>query len=299
MSLPQTREAVQVTAGFIESVISTSLNSTMLVTFLMGIYTIVYFGSLGQRIPTRSYRWCITMLYLLCVGWFAIQWYIIKWQFVVNGSTRATVFAAIFDGPTWNMLVLDITTFLMYIIADGLLIWRCFYVWDRSFRIIAVPLFLLLSETALYLTTTVFEEIVMKKIPLTVQDVVTTNSLLFAGYFVSFATSLMATLLIAYRVYSVSKQGTGSAQRFRRIIEIMVQTAAVYSLALLGIAPTLMVARVALAAGATGHAPTTLHLSQLEFGGRSATHADTLNGMDNVLEINEEKRGPQSEKDQP
>jgi hypothetical protein len=59
------------------------------------------------------------------------------------------------------------------------------------------------------------------------------NSLSFAGYFTTFATSFATTLLIAYRIHAVAARGTAQ-NRFRHITAIVVESGAVYSLALLG-----------------------------------------------------------------
>lgn len=54
-----------------------------------------------------------------------------------------------------------------------------------------------------------------------------------SGYFVSAATSLTATFLIAYRINSLSKDGLSESRgRFKQIIEMLVQSVIFYSLAL-------------------------------------------------------------------
>lgn len=60
------------------------------------------------------------------------------------------------------------------------------------------------------------------------------NNLQSAGYFLSAATSLTATVLIGSRVNSVAKDGTSdSSGRFKNILEIMIQSVAIYSLAII------------------------------------------------------------------
>jgi hypothetical protein len=67
------------------------------------------------------------------------------------------------------------------------------------------------------------------------------NSMAFAGYFTTFATSFVTTLLIAYRIHAVATRGT-SQRRFRHITAIVVESGAVYSLSLLFGAITTVVA---------------------------------------------------------
>ena len=60
------------------------------------------------------------------------------------------------------------------------------------------------------------------------------NYLLCAGTFVTVATTLWTTILIAYRIHSVSKHNIPkhAKQRFYRILEIIMQSSIVYSLVL-------------------------------------------------------------------
>ena len=60
------------------------------------------------------------------------------------------------------------------------------------------------------------------------------NDLLASGYFSSFACTISSTLLIVYRIYnSVSNRDNHSKKRFMHIVDVVVQSAAAYSLILL------------------------------------------------------------------
>lgn len=68
------------------------------------------------------------------------------------------------------------------------------------------------------------------------------NAVTSAAYFLSFGTTLVTTVLIAYRIYSVSKQQGVSSKRLKHIMDIVVQSGAVYALsqltaALAGVVP--------------------------------------------------------------
>lgn len=56
------------------------------------------------------------------------------------------------------------------------------------------------------------------------------NDMLAAAFFISFATTLVTTVLIAYRIHSVSQNQGASSRRFKHIIDIVVQSGAVYAL---------------------------------------------------------------------
>lgn len=60
----------------------------------------------------------------------------------------------------------------------------------------------------------------------------TVNGIGSSGYFISAITSLVVTFLIAYRINSVTKDGLAETRgRFKQIIEIVIQSVLVYSLA--------------------------------------------------------------------
>ena len=60
------------------------------------------------------------------------------------------------------------------------------------------------------------------------------NDLLASGYFLSVSSTISSTALIVYRIYnSVSNQDSRSKKRFMHIVDVLVQSAALYALALL------------------------------------------------------------------
>ncbi|KAF8180185.1 hypothetical protein BJ912DRAFT_634111 [Pholiota molesta] len=128
-----------------------------------------------------------------------LQWYATKWQFVDNGDTRDSVFVSLFDTPNWSSIVGSILVFTCFVLADVLLIWRCFFVWNRSFRVISMPLLLLIIEIGLFLFVITY---------LALNGEVSTNAAIVnmfnnfacAAYFTTSATSLLTTVLIAYRI---------------------------------------------------------------------------------------------------
>ncbi|KJA17197.1 hypothetical protein HYPSUDRAFT_57828 [Hypholoma sublateritium FD-334 SS-4] len=73
----------------------------------------------------------ISLLYLSNVADTGVQWFFLKKTVIANGETRDTAFAALSQ------------------IADGLLVWRCYHVWGKSFRVIFPSLVLVVAETAI------------------------------------------------------------------------------------------------------------------------------------------------------
>ncbi|KDR70457.1 hypothetical protein GALMADRAFT_144743 [Galerina marginata CBS 339.88] len=294
--------------AYMQSEISSTLNSIVLMTFGMGIYTMVYFGTLYIYLTrkTRSERSivviAITVLYGLSLLELISQWWSLGFSFVQNDQTQETIFLSFGNLPLWDGLVLNIGGFLAIIVADALLLWRCFQVWGNSVRVIAFPSFLWVAETAIF-----FGQIIGQNLSenshsnLSPKAAVLYDNLEAAAFFISAINSILISFLIAYRIYSVSSSPSHvskSTGRFNYVIDIVLQSAAAYSLSLLvnaitavipptvsgtrltalilystavtvpiiGIAPTVMVARVALAASQnTSHGSTTVHFSGLLF----------------------------------
>lgn len=64
----------------------------------------------------------ITLIYVFSVLQLAIQWWGTVWQFIENGATRNTSFLAYFSAPAWVVVINGITTPIVVILADGLLV---------------------------------------------------------------------------------------------------------------------------------------------------------------------------------
>jgi len=293
----------------------------------MGIYTLVYFGTLyiylttGRAEQSRIVVTIMTMLYMLGIAQFGIQWYICSWNFTTNGDTRETVFVSLFNGPVWTRLVITITSFSMCILADGLLIWRCFHVWNRSRRVISFLLFLFISEIGLYVAQILVVCIEANFKQVTAKEAFNLNALESALFFVSFATTIATTLLISYRIYSVTRDTSFSKGHLHHVTEIVLQSGAVYSCAIFiaalaavipgngnaasrvyalssyatyllvpiaGIAPTIMIARVCWeSAYNADHVSSVFHVSVLQFQGDGME-----DGSSEILEDQVYKSGP-------
>ncbi|KAF8188730.1 hypothetical protein BJ912DRAFT_1042509 [Pholiota molesta] len=304
---------LEVPVNIEESEINTTFNSFALLIFGTGMYTIVYFQTMYIHFQRSSSKHrlvpaTITLLYLSSMIQTGLQWYITKWQFVNNGDSRNSVFQSLIGTPEWSDVLYNIAAYSGFVLADGLLIWRCFFVWNRSFRVILLLLLLVTIESGLFLLQIILHVIYSSGI-VSMAAAAKFADLLAAAYFTSAATSLTATTLIAYRIYSVPKQENSSSRRFKQILDIIVQSGVVYSLSLLtmaistvivngnivgtqslaflayanslsvfipGISTTILVARVGLLAPDTTFPSGSVHLSGLQFHARSTQHTGTL-----------------------
>ena len=82
----------------------------------------------------------------------------------------------------------------------------------------------------------------MVKLNPSIQQSMILDDLLASGYFSSFACTISSTLLIVYQIYnSLLNRDNHSKKRFIHIVDVLVQSAAVYSLTLLVAAIVLVV----------------------------------------------------------
>ncbi|PPQ73662.1 hypothetical protein CVT25_007071, partial [Psilocybe cyanescens] len=195
-------------------------------------------------------------------------------------------------------------------------IWRCYHVWGQSYRTISVPLILLITECGLSFATMVFSNEFTETT--SEANVILYNNISNALVFVSLGTTVITTFLIGYRIHSVARlDGSPSKRLFNHIVIMIVESAAAYSLALLlevifsfvpstpvpgstmreagyyiqsvliivpkqGIAPTILVARIATNDNHTVASSTTTHISGVQFvsqqGSRSGRSANATGG---------------------
>ncbi|KAF9473263.1 hypothetical protein BDN70DRAFT_937576 [Pholiota conissans] len=281
--------------------IATNLNATMTIGLLMGIYTIILGGTLYvymMRGVSSRYLVPVTMLilYISNLALLGIQWYSTKWQFVNNGENRDTIFAAIVDTNVGVSTTVNILSAISLVLGDGLLIWRCFHLWNRSFRVILIPMFLTVSEAVAATLS-----------PTAVSLRTRLAKVAAAGILLAGSTTIITTALIAYRIYSFLRHQDISNRKFNHIIDIVVQSGAIYSLSLLclglsnvinenigsiveffefncwataitfpltGISTTIMVARIATLSD-DRNPTTSMHLNGIQFRPRSTTWTGT------------------------
>ncbi|KAF9470989.1 hypothetical protein BDN70DRAFT_939275 [Pholiota conissans] len=292
-----------------KSIIATNLNASMFLALLMGIYTVIFGGTIYAYVTRGvSNRYLVpvtvTILYVCNLASFGVQWFLTKWQFVNNGDNIDTVFLATLDANAKIATASDILNAIGLVLSDCLLIWRCFNLWDRSARIVYIPLLLTGTEGA--------EAVAFAVVPRTAISLESRfNKVYAAGIVIASCNTIITTALITYRIYSFLRNQHITTKKFRHIIDIVIQSGAVYSLSMLvmaisiiveintetetvklfnfiwwtnslafplaGLSTTIMVARVATLTDIT-NPPTSVHLTGIQF----QPHSTTRTGTDTV-----------------
>ncbi|PBK93584.1 hypothetical protein ARMGADRAFT_1079886 [Armillaria gallica] len=249
--------------------LDTELNSVILYSLLHGIYTGIAAVSLGNMIfmdksrPTgRAMVVIIILLYVATTIAFAFSWSYIRSMFVEHGQSFWTKYM-LYQNPGAGITVGAVTAgAFCTVLADSTMVWRCWMVWGRRWPIVLLPVLFLVSHM-------VFKVMAMSRHYALSKGY--TLDYVFCSSFV-LASTLWCTLLIIYRIVTVTRSA-GGLNAYRHVIEVLVESSALYSISLIlfvtfyvrndvisyyfnvlsvitrGIAPTLLVGRVA-----AGHA---------------------------------------------
>ncbi|KAJ7463823.1 hypothetical protein B0H11DRAFT_2019058 [Mycena galericulata] len=247
----------------------TYLNMTLLQTFFHGIYFVVFFLALYGMVLKRKTP---PLLFLVVVAMFAmstvqlgLNWQIIRTAFITYGDTPLDVADALSNPPLAVVVVGATMLVTNNLLADCVLIYRVYAIWNRDWRVIVLPILTCLASTAVGFVA-VYDSAHYNTTPLNIFVEVATSN-----FSLTLATTLMATLLILFRIVWVTRgQSDLGFSGYRAVIEMVVESAFLYSATLIvyiallfnstnndnngyaqavliemtGIAPTLIVARV-------------------------------------------------------
>ncbi|KAJ7926466.1 hypothetical protein B0H13DRAFT_2313566 [Mycena leptocephala] len=247
------------------------LNITLVQIFFHGIYFVVFFLALYAMILKRKTPpllfAVVVMMFSIATIQMGLHWHSIRDSFVVHGNTPLDTVKSLTQ-ESLAVIVLSGTMLIgNTLLADCVLIFRCFAVWNRDWRAIVLPVLTTLASTGFGMLT-VFETARFIKSGGDPNAFVDYAKPYFS---LCLATTLMATLLIVFRIVWLTRGNVGLGfTGYRAVIEIVVESAFLYSATLIvyiallfgsmttdndgyaqavliemtGIAPTLIVARV-------------------------------------------------------
>ncbi|KAK0186518.1 hypothetical protein F5146DRAFT_1142892 [Armillaria mellea] len=255
--------------AFIFPLLDANLNSQILCALLHGIYTGILAVSLWSIFINKCWPMrravvvFIILLHALITLEFAANWSWTCLAFIKNGRDFRTVFSNIEDSIPAAYWVIEIATSISTILADSYIIWCCWMIWGRRWLVVLFPICSLVAAIA---STIIYEYYS------TVNTVAITNVSIMVYVCFILTTTLYCTFLIIYRIVTVTGVRRGAMGRlgvFRRFIEVLVESSALYSISLIldlaltirsdfgayytdiiaaiakGIAPTLLVGRAA------------------------------------------------------
>ncbi|KAK0444693.1 hypothetical protein EV421DRAFT_1902758 [Armillaria borealis] len=288
------------------------LNQAILGALCHGIYTCILsltlwtiFSSKQARSKARNFMaFIIILLYISATIFLAFNWAYVIHAYIKSGETYVTVLQALgssLQAQTFRW-VSGITSGINTDIADAIMIWRCWIVWGRRWIVVILPILLFLGQGVFgcfALHADLYETSNWSTTPDKSEVNWTTMYLSF-----SLGTTLLCTTLIIYRIVTVRRSPDGisaAARAYRGIVEILVESALLYAVSLIlfivliarggaasaypqiiyvtitGIAPTLIVARVASGQARPNDSWQASNVSALQFGsGTEITQTDGI-----------------------
>ncbi|KAF9019344.1 hypothetical protein BDZ89DRAFT_321363 [Hymenopellis radicata] len=213
-----------------EQLIGGQLNSGVIDIFCYTLYTMI-FGITMRQTVSRG-EWPIQRIVLtsvICVIWVfatayvAMIWAILYISFVSHGQSRESVLVFFFSTARLKIVAIQLTFIAVNaMFADLVNIWRCWVLYDRSMAVVVLPLLGVVCG----LISHAFRTVINLSSSSSLMTLANTNW--FMVYCsVTAATNILTTSLIIYRILSVT--GLRGARTYRGVIEILVESAFLYS----------------------------------------------------------------------
>ncbi|KAK0448508.1 hypothetical protein EV421DRAFT_1463348 [Armillaria borealis] len=277
--------------------------------FIATVWTICSHRSKNQNTTGRKIMLAIIIaLYFLGTVSVAVNWAFTRYSFITHGQNFWTIFSTFNNvssvkqrAPTLFLVenvITGVTSGLQNILADIAMIWRCWTVWGSRWSVVVVPILCMIAG----IIAKVFQEYIEISALLNVHDPENfkPSSVYWTMVYLSLslAVTLLCTILIVFRIVTVGRANRDAALGgYRSIIEIIIESAALLSIILIiymvtyargayasiyvdaiaasirGIAPTLLVGRVASGHSRPDDTWKGSALSSLHFGTRN--HAQT------------------------
>jgi len=238
---------------------------------MRGIHVAVFISALSKIFtgPKRSAQSrqtmtiLITLFFVMSTIHHATYWAYVRRAFIAHGETAQSTADALNEYPVWFTGTTSVSD-ANAVLADCVIIWRCWIVWGRSWKVTILPIICTMLTTAFSIIA-IYQTVTGTSFGAVGVDYAT------ALYSTSLATTLYCTGVIVYRIVQIgnrSRAGPGLSS-YRGVIEILVESSALYCVATLfaliaymhsgpasefasafwtsitGIAPTLIVSRVA------------------------------------------------------
>ncbi|KAJ6572807.1 hypothetical protein DFH09DRAFT_1460813 [Mycena vulgaris] len=234
-----------------------------------GLYIMTLYALTFKRGP-HGFNWgiflALTSMYILSSIHAINGAVLVQFAFVEHGDTIESSIAYIAQPSLPRALLGAIALTINTMIADFVLIWRCWTMWNRNWKIITLPLTCTLVGAGLGFRS-IAAQVAFVHDPLSSPTTYVNFGNAYFGLIL--ATTTSATFLIIFRIYKMSQKSTRKWMGYGRVIEMVVESAALYLVALVvyiplsvqgsadvaylqalvaqltGMAPTLLVARVA------------------------------------------------------
>ncbi|KAK0244878.1 hypothetical protein EDD85DRAFT_946197 [Armillaria nabsnona] len=214
------------------------LNTRILESFLHGIYTGIIAVTLWTTVTSTKQlhstflRTIITMLYMIATISFVIDWAFVSRAFIKYGDNYYSIFSALMDDGPWLRawyLIGGIAGGSTTLLVDVTIIWRCWELWDRQWKIVLLPIICTITATIMK-TMQILSGFLDSTADISKNGDFEQNidwSLIYA--LLSLATNLICTLLIVYQIIRLAYR----LFLFQNIISALIESCTIYTLVLI------------------------------------------------------------------
>ncbi|KAK0450515.1 uncharacterized protein EV420DRAFT_737840 [Desarmillaria tabescens] len=267
-------------SDFIRRICDEYLNATFVESFTHGMYTFIFIVALTklfskhntQKFIHRNVLFLVLfVMYTLATVHLAFRWKLVRSAFVVYGPEHLYVYMALASRNTLPArATYSVTSSVNILIANGIMIWRCWTFWGHKWRMIILPVLCTIGGTIFNILYILQNLDALGTHPF--QDVIGGTDWAIAYYSMTLSTTIICTTLILYPMLTTEAPSGPKTNlyTYHRVIAILIESSALYALTLIllliylvrddltapypqvilssvtGIAPTLIVARVAL-----------------------------------------------------
>ncbi|KAJ6501003.1 hypothetical protein DFH09DRAFT_1444763 [Mycena vulgaris] len=179
----------------------------------------------------------IVLMYTLSTVHVACRWLLIKNAFVDHADTPESTAVYLVEPPLWLTVFSAVVLTVNTLAADCVLIWRCWTKWNRHWLIVLLPIICTLVGAALGFRS------IAEQAAYVMNPNLDRNSFIdFATpYFsLSLATTCLAIILIILRIINMTEPSTRRAMGYGRVVEMVVESAMLYSVTLIIFLPLLV-----------------------------------------------------------
>jgi len=153
--------------------------------------------------------------------------------FIVNGNAQGGPSAFFNELSNFTQMFGSTLYVLQTLIGDAMVLYRCYTVWERKLWIIALPVVLLLGSTATGIGILYSFD---KVDPQASIFVVQLGHWITAFFSMTFATNVICTALVAYRVWAINRmQISFRTRHLHSVMLLIVESGAIYSATLLAL----------------------------------------------------------------
>ncbi|KAK0439688.1 uncharacterized protein EV420DRAFT_1650808 [Desarmillaria tabescens] len=218
-------------------------NAVIIESLTHGMYTAVLAIALLRILSsTTIYRWQVKIvagisgfMYIMATLHIAVRWFYIRRAFIAYGETEETRYHALMGwlttgSPIWALMINIIAGNINALISECVTIWRCWIIWERNWRIVALPCICTLCATVFGLLSILQQLVPLNYLQISISkgDSIDWS---MAFYIMGLPTTAMCTTLIVYRLAKASNTRNSpcfTPNPYYHVIEMLVESSGLY-----------------------------------------------------------------------